>query len=171
MAKVAAPEKVGLSDLKALVAEDTGLSAAEVGKVFTSLKEVVPQCIAEGLKVDLLQLATIEFKYAPAKPKRPGRNPSTGEEVMLKAKPESLGVKAKPGALVKKAVPTLRSKAGKEVGAYFQSVAEQREKAKRKREREAAAEERAAASAPARKAGGKKKATVKKTAGKKKARR
>lgn len=142
--KPQAPEKIGLSDLKALVAEQTGMSAKEVGDVFTSLREQVAECISEGYKVDVLGIATLDFKHVAAKPKRKGRNPFTGEEMMFKAKSEDLGVNAKPGAAIKKAVPSIRSAAGKSIAAHFTAVRDEREKKAAKKAREEAAAEREA---------------------------
>ena len=44
-------------------------------------------------KVALRGLGTFKLVDTPAKPRRKGRNPATGEEIMLKAKPKGRKVK------------------------------------------------------------------------------
>jgi nucleoid DNA-binding protein len=50
----------------------------------------------------------LDVRVRPATEARPGRNPATGEEIMISAKPASVAVKARPLAKAKNAAPSLQ---------------------------------------------------------------
>ena len=49
----------------------------------------------------------LDVRVRPATQERPGRNPATGEEITISAKPASVAVKARPLAKAKAAAPPL----------------------------------------------------------------
>ena len=97
MAKVAkkAPTK---TQILASISEETELSKQDVAAVFDSL---TAQIEAEMKKSGSGQftipgLCKIIRRDVPAKPKRKGRNPATGEEVWFDAKPASKKIVVRP---------------------------------------------------------------------------
>ena len=83
------------TELYTAIAEQVGLNRKQVVAVFDTLTEIM----AIHLKKDgpekfvLPGLLKVVVKKVPAKPAREGRNPFTGEDIMLKAKPASKKVK------------------------------------------------------------------------------
>lgn len=79
------------------IANAVGLHKTDVRNVIDSLAELAGSELAgadEGERVLLLPgIAKVYKKYQPAKPRRRGLNPFTGEEQWLKAKPESWKIK------------------------------------------------------------------------------
>ena len=90
------------------IASETGLSAGVVRHVLTVWEEEILSEIASAQKVKLGQLAQLEVKIKPARKKRMGRNPRTGEEVQIAAKPASVVLKARVLKKSKDAVPSIQ---------------------------------------------------------------
>jgi nucleoid DNA-binding protein len=90
------------------VAEEVGLPAGTVRNVFNAWEEIVLEQIGEGNKVKLGLLAQLEVKIKPARKKRMGRNPRTGEAVQIAAKPASVVLKARVLKKSKDALPTIQ---------------------------------------------------------------
>jgi len=91
------------------VAQRAGTSRAEAKQVLTALEEVVLEQIAAAEKVKIGAVVQIEVRIRPATKERPGRNPATGEEIMISAKPASVTVKARPLAKAKAAAPSVEA--------------------------------------------------------------
>jgi|SRR5438067_2651709 len=89
------------------VADKAGLSRADAKRVLTALEEVVLEEIGNAEKVKIGGVVQIEARMRPATQERPGRNPATGEEITISAKPASVAVKARPLAKAKAAAPSL----------------------------------------------------------------
>jgi DNA-binding protein HU-beta len=89
------------------VADKAGLSRADAKRVLTALEEVVLEEIGNAEKVKIGGVVQIEARMRPATQERPGRNPATGEEITIAAKPASVAVKARPLAKAKAAAPSL----------------------------------------------------------------
>ena len=89
------------------VAEVSGTSRAEAKRAIEALEEVVLEQIAEGEKVKIGNIVQLEVRLRPATKARPGRNPATGEEITISAKPASVAVKARPLTKAKAAAPTV----------------------------------------------------------------
>ena len=89
------------------VAEKAGLSRADAKKALTALEEVVLDQIGEAEKIKIGGVVQLDVRVRPATDARPGRNPATGEEIMISAKPASVAVKARPLAKAKAAAPSL----------------------------------------------------------------
>jgi DNA-binding protein HU-beta len=89
------------------VAEKAGLSRADAKKAIAALEEVVLDEIGNAEKVKIGGVVQLDVRVRPATDARPGRNPATGEEIMISAKPASVAVKARPLAKAKNAAPSL----------------------------------------------------------------
>ena len=89
------------------VAEKAGLSRADAKKAIAALEEVVLHEIGNAEKVKIGGVVQLDVRVRPATDARPGRNPATGEEIMISAKPASVAVKARPLAKAKNAAPSL----------------------------------------------------------------
>ena len=89
------------------VAEKAGLSRADAKKAISALEEVILDQIGNAEKVKIGGVVQIEAKVRPATKERPGRNPATGEEITISAKPASVAVKARPLSKAKAAAPSL----------------------------------------------------------------
>ena len=79
----------------ATVAGQAGLSNAQVGSVFAALSAAVEAELRAGRPVTLLGLTKVTIQHKAATVARPGRNPSTGEEITIKAKPARKVVKVR----------------------------------------------------------------------------
>jgi len=83
------------------VAEKAGLSRADAKKAIAALEEVILDEIGNAEKVKIGGVVQLDVRVRPATQARPGRNPATGEEIMISAKPASVAVKARPLAKAK----------------------------------------------------------------------
>jgi len=90
------------------VADISGTSRAEAKRAIEALEEVVLDQIAAGEKVKIGSVVQLEVRLRPATKARPGRNPATGEEITISAKPASVAVKARPLAKAKAAAPSVQ---------------------------------------------------------------
>ena len=89
------------------VADKAGLSRADAKKALTALEEVVLGEIGNAEKIKIGGVVQLDVRVRPATDARPGRNPATGEEITITAKPASVAVKARPLAKAKAAAPPL----------------------------------------------------------------
>ena len=89
------------------VADKAGLSRADAKKALAALEEVVLGEIGNAEKVKIGGVVQLDVRVRPASEARPGRNPATGEEIIISAKPASVAVKARPLAKAKAAAPPL----------------------------------------------------------------
>ncbi len=83
------------SEIYSALAESTSLSKKEIATVFNELSVVVKKNLgSRGPGVFTLPgLCKMTAKKKPATKARKGRNPFTGEEIMIKAKPASKTVR------------------------------------------------------------------------------
>jgi DNA-binding protein HU-beta len=96
------------SQLADAVADRADLSRADAKKALAALEEVILQEIGNAEKVKIGGVVQLTVRLKPARPARPGRNPATGEEIMISAKPESVDVKARALTKAKGALPSLQ---------------------------------------------------------------
>jgi DNA-binding protein HU-beta len=89
------------------VADKAGLSRADAKKALAALEEVVLGEIGNAEKIKIGGVVQLDVRVRPATDARPGRNPATGEEITISAKPASVAVKARPLAKAKAAAPPL----------------------------------------------------------------
>jgi nucleoid DNA-binding protein len=106
MAEKKAAKPVSKSAMFQSLAEATGLSRKQVAAVFDEITNLIRRDVGKkGPGVFALPgLLKIKRVNRPAKPAREGRNPATGEPMMIKAKPAHTVVKAQPLKLLKEMV-------------------------------------------------------------------
>ena len=76
------------------VAERSDLSRAEAKRALTALEEVVLEEIGKAEKVKIGGIVQLAVRLRPAQNARTGRNPATGEEIQIAAKPASVAIGA-----------------------------------------------------------------------------
>jgi len=84
------------SQLYASIADKTDLSKKQVGEVMDALGDEMVKSLKKNQAFTLPGVAKMVVKKKPATKARPGRNPFTGEEIMIKAKPASKTVRIRP---------------------------------------------------------------------------
>lgn len=100
-AKKGAPSK---SQILTQIADRTDLPKRDVAAVFEELEGVMKKSLKQNQEFNLPGLCKMVVKKKPARKARKGRNPFTGEEIMIKAKPASKQVKIRPLKKLKEAV-------------------------------------------------------------------
>jgi DNA-binding protein HU-beta len=96
------------TQLVTAVAEHAELSKADAKRALTALEEIVLQELGNAQKVRVGGLVQLTVRVKPAQKKRRGRNPATGEEITIAAKPASVDLRARPLAKAKAALPTVQ---------------------------------------------------------------
>jgi nucleoid DNA-binding protein len=92
----------------AAVAERAELSKADAKRAIAALDEVVLEEIGNAQKVRIGGLVQLTVRVKPAQKKRKGRNPATGEEIDIAAKPASVDIRARPLARAKAGLPSVQ---------------------------------------------------------------
>jgi DNA-binding protein HU-beta len=103
------------SQLADAVAEHADLSRADAKRALAALEQVVLSEIGNAQKVKIGNLVQLTVRLKPATKSRLGRNPATGEEITIAAKPASVDVRARALARTKAALPSVQ-KAKKALG-------------------------------------------------------
>lgn len=96
------------TQLIAAVADKAELTKADAKRALAALDEVVLEEISNAQKVRVGGLVQLTVRVKPATKKRKGRNPATGEEIDIAAKPASVEVRARPLAKAKGALPSVQ---------------------------------------------------------------
>lgn len=96
------------SQLVAAVAERSELSKNDAKRALEALDEVVREQIGNAEKVRIGGLVQLTVRLKPATKARKGRNPATGEEITIAAKPASVDLRARPLAKAKDALPSVQ---------------------------------------------------------------
>ena len=91
------------------VAERSDLSRAEAKRALTALEEVVLEEIGKAEKVKIGGIVQLAVRLRPAQNARTGRNPATGEEIQIAAKPASVAVGARALSKAKSALPSVEA--------------------------------------------------------------
>ena len=94
------------SQMIGAVADRAGMSKADTKRALDALDEIVLEELGNAQKVRLGGLVQLTVRVEPATKRRPGRNPATGEEITIAAKPASVDVRARP--LAKAALPSVQ---------------------------------------------------------------
>jgi nucleoid DNA-binding protein len=94
--------------LLAAVADRAELTRSDAKRVLDALEEVVLDELGNAQKVRIGGLVQLTVRVKPAQKKRPGRNPATGEQIMIAAKPASVDVRARPLARATQALPSVQ---------------------------------------------------------------
>jgi nucleoid DNA-binding protein len=97
------------------ISEDTGFGKSDIKHVLTSMEEQVTNYLQNVDKVKIGNLVQLEVRKVKARKSRMGRNPRTGEDVKIAAKPASVKVAARVLVGAKRACPTL-AKANRVLG-------------------------------------------------------
>jgi DNA-binding protein HU-beta len=104
------------SQLASEVADRAGLSKSDAKAALTALEDVVLEQLRDAEKVRIGGVVQLVVRVKEATKARPGRNPATGEEITISAKPASVSVRARPLAKAKAALPPV-AKARKRLAA------------------------------------------------------
>jgi nucleoid DNA-binding protein len=92
----ASPKRRSRGDTVKTIAAATDLKTSKVREVFDTLSSIIAADLGKGSGEfnfnGLMKLRTVK---KPASPARKGRNPFTGEEIMIKAKPASRKVRVR----------------------------------------------------------------------------
>ena len=96
------------SQMVAAVADRADMSRADAKRALDALDEIILQELGNAQKVRLGGLVQLTVRVKPATKKRSGRNPVTGEEITIAAKPASVDVRARPLAKAKAALPSVQ---------------------------------------------------------------
>jgi DNA-binding protein HU-beta len=90
------------------VAERSELSKADAKRAVGALEDIILEEIGNAQKVRIGGLVQLTVRVKPATKARKGRNPATGEEITIAAKPASVDIRARPLAKAKEALPTVQ---------------------------------------------------------------
>jgi DNA-binding protein HU-beta len=96
------------AQLISAVADRADLSKADAKRVLEALDEIVLEELGNAQKVRIGGLVQLTVRVKPAQKSRKGRNPATGEEITIAAKPASVDVRARPLAKAKGALPSVQ---------------------------------------------------------------
>jgi DNA-binding protein HU-beta len=91
------------------IAERAGLSKSDAKAAMEALEEVVLEQLGDAEKVKIGGIVQLTVRLKDATGPRKGRNPATGEEITIAAKPASVTVKARPLAKAKAALPSVQA--------------------------------------------------------------
>ncbi len=96
------------TQLATAVADRADLSKADAKRALTALEEIVLEELGNAQKVRVGGLVQLTVRVKPAQKARKGRNPATGEEITIAAKPAGVDLRARPLAKAKAALPTVQ---------------------------------------------------------------
>ena len=96
------------TQMVAEVADRAQLSKSDAKRALAALDEIVLEQLGNAQKVRIGGLVQLTVRVKPAQKKRKGRNPATGEEIQIAAKPASVDLKARPLAKAKTALPSVQ---------------------------------------------------------------
>lgn len=96
------------AQLVTAVADRAEMSKAEAKRAVEALEEIVLEQLGNAEKVRIGGIVQLTVRVKPATKKRTGRNPATGEEITIGAKPASVDVRARPLAKAKAALPSVQ---------------------------------------------------------------
>jgi DNA-binding protein HU-beta len=83
------------------------MSKAEAKRALDALDEIILEELGNAQKVRVGGLVQLTVRVKPAQKKRKGRNPATGEEIDIAAKPAGVDVRARPLAKAKATLPSV----------------------------------------------------------------
>ena len=96
------------TQLATAVAERAEVTNADAKRVLAALDEVILEELGNAQKVRIGGLVQLTPRVKPATKKRKGRNPATGEQIEIAAKPASVDIRARPLAKAKDALPSVQ---------------------------------------------------------------
>jgi len=96
------------SQLIAEIADRAEVTRADAKAMLAALEDVVLEELGNAEKVKIGGLVQLAVRVRPATKSRKGRNPATGEEITIAAKPAAVALKARPLAKAKSALPSVQ---------------------------------------------------------------
>ena len=96
------------TQLATAVADRAELSKTDAKRALAALEEVVLEPLGNAEKVRIGGMVQLAVRVKPAQKKRTGRNPATGEEITIAAKPASVDLRARPLAKAKTSLPSVQ---------------------------------------------------------------
>jgi DNA-binding protein HU-beta len=96
------------TQLASAVSDRAEISRTEAKRVLAALEEIVLEELGNAQKVRIGGLVQVTVRVKPAQKARTGRNPATGEEITIAAKPASVDLRARPLAKAKAALPSVQ---------------------------------------------------------------
>jgi len=96
------------TQLASAVADRAEISRSEAKRVLAAFEEVLVEELGKAQKVRVGGLVQLTVRVKPAQKARKGRNPATGEEITIAAKPASVDLRARPLAKAKAALPSVQ---------------------------------------------------------------
>jgi DNA-binding protein HU-beta len=96
------------AQLVTAVADRAELSKADAKRAVEALETIVLEQLGNAEKIRIGGIVQLTVRVKPATKKRTGRNPATGEEITIAAKPASVDVRARPLAKAKAALPSVQ---------------------------------------------------------------
>lgn len=96
------------TQLVSAVADQAELSKSDAKRALAALEEIILEELGNAQKVRIGGLVQLTVRVKPAQKARKGRNPATGEEITIGAKPASVDVRARPLAKAKGALPSVQ---------------------------------------------------------------
>ena len=96
------------SQFVSAVAERAELSNADAKRALAALDEIVLEEVGNTQKVRIGRLVQMTVRVKPAQKARKGRNPATGEEITIAAKPAGVDLRARPLARARGALPSVQ---------------------------------------------------------------
>ena len=96
------------TQLASAIADRAGLSKTDAKRALAALEEVVLEQLSNAQKVRIGGLVQLTVRVKPAQKKRRGRNPATGEEITIAAKPASVDVRDRPLAAATAGLPSVQ---------------------------------------------------------------
>ena len=96
------------TQLVTAVADRAEMSKNDAKRALAALDEIVFDELGNAEKVRIGGLVQLTVRVKPAQKARTGRNPATGEEITIEAKPASVDLRARPLAGAKAALPSIQ---------------------------------------------------------------
>ena len=96
------------TQLVSAVADRAEMSKTDAKRALAALDAIVLEELGNAQKVRIGGLVQLTVRVKPATKRRKGRNPATGEEITIAAKPASVDVRARPLAKAKEALPSVQ---------------------------------------------------------------
>jgi len=96
------------TQLASAVADRAEISRSEAKRVLGALEEIILAELGNAQKIRIGGFVQLTVRVKPAQRARKGRNPATGEEITIAAKPASVDLRARPLAKAKAALPTVQ---------------------------------------------------------------
>src|SRR5207247_1602563 len=119
------PVALTQTQLATAVAERAGLSRTDAKRAIAALEQVVLEEVGNGERVRIGGVVQLSVRLKPAQKARKGRNPATGEEITIAAKPASVDLRARPLTKAKAALPSMQ-KARRRLAAWDPDAARRR---------------------------------------------